>query len=538
MTTGPSIQAARLTSPRARLTLTVGVLTLLFAAITLRNAWVCDDAYITFRTIDNFVNGFGLTWNIVERVQTYTHPLWMLLNLPVYFFTREAFFSSIYLSLVVSSLAVAMVALKIADSWKIGALAVLALTLSKAFVDFSTSGLENPLTHLLIAAFVVVYVGSRRSLQSLGTLSLIASLAMLNRLDTALLFAPALIACARPIRTFRAAAPIAVGMIPLLLWELFAFFYYGFLFPNTAYAKLNTGIPQMELWQQGGHYFFNSLTSDPLTLTVIAGFVVATIVFRARHILPLAIGVMLYLIYILSIGGDFMIGRYFTAPLFLAVAAISSVPMKLNRYALIGAIAAILCLGMMSPNCPLYTTADYGLTAAQYEMLKAGPGSNRENHNIMDERAFYFPWSSWLNASPGKAMPSHDWANQGRALRGDPPQLVTKSTIGYFGYFAGPHVHVLDDMALGDPLLARLPIKQNGEWIIGHFQREIPDGYPETIMTGQNQIADSNLARYYDKLSQVTQASPWSFDRLLTAAKCDLGGYTYLIERYKNNQAR
>ena len=36
------------------------------------------DALITFRVIDNFVHGYGLRWNIAERVQAYTNPLWML----------------------------------------------------------------------------------------------------------------------------------------------------------------------------------------------------------------------------------------------------------------------------------------------------------------------------------------------------------------------------------------------------------------------------------------------------------------------------
>ena len=33
---------------------------ILLAVIILRNAWLCDDAYITFRTADNFINGYGL----------------------------------------------------------------------------------------------------------------------------------------------------------------------------------------------------------------------------------------------------------------------------------------------------------------------------------------------------------------------------------------------------------------------------------------------------------------------------------------------
>ncbi len=40
-----------------------------FLFIIIKDGWLSDDAYITFRTVDNFIHGFGLTWNIDERVQ-------------------------------------------------------------------------------------------------------------------------------------------------------------------------------------------------------------------------------------------------------------------------------------------------------------------------------------------------------------------------------------------------------------------------------------------------------------------------------------
>ena len=49
---------------------------LFYATALLTNAWLCDDAYITYRSIDNFVSGYGPVWNSGERVQSYTHPLW------------------------------------------------------------------------------------------------------------------------------------------------------------------------------------------------------------------------------------------------------------------------------------------------------------------------------------------------------------------------------------------------------------------------------------------------------------------------------
>ena len=73
-------------------------------------------------------------------------------------------------------------------------------------------------------------------------LSLLAALAAVNRLDTSLLYVPALTHVLWKRRTWRCLWSMAVGMLPLVLWLGFSLGYYGFPFPNTAYAKLNTGI--------------------------------------------------------------------------------------------------------------------------------------------------------------------------------------------------------------------------------------------------------------------------------------------------------
>ena len=75
---------------------------LVFPAITwlvLSHAWFTDDAYFSFRSVDNFVSGYGLTWNVQERVQGYTHPLWVLLLSLFYFFTHEIYLTTIFISL-------------------------------------------------------------------------------------------------------------------------------------------------------------------------------------------------------------------------------------------------------------------------------------------------------------------------------------------------------------------------------------------------------------------------------------------------------
>src|SRR5690242_15013574 len=70
----------------------------LFTYVFLANSWVGDDAYITFRVVDNFINGYGLRWNVAERVQTYTNPLWMLLMSAAYVVSHVVYYTSLALS--------------------------------------------------------------------------------------------------------------------------------------------------------------------------------------------------------------------------------------------------------------------------------------------------------------------------------------------------------------------------------------------------------------------------------------------------------
>ncbi len=87
----------------------MAVLLTFFALVIVRNAWLADDAYIGLRTVDNLVHGQGLTWNVGERVQTFTCPLWILLHCAVYAVTREAYYTSICVSVLVSLLTLACV---------------------------------------------------------------------------------------------------------------------------------------------------------------------------------------------------------------------------------------------------------------------------------------------------------------------------------------------------------------------------------------------------------------------------------------------
>ncbi|HEX6477779.1 MAG TPA: hypothetical protein VF043_02960 [Ktedonobacteraceae bacterium] len=103
-----------------------------------------------------------------------------------------------------------------------------------------------------------MYFSQRWGRHRLFYLALIAALATVNRMDTFLLFLPALVYsfCQSP--GWKRLGTLLLGFVPFLVWEAFALWYYGFLFPNTAYARLDTGIGTGRLLAQGVDYLISS----------------------------------------------------------------------------------------------------------------------------------------------------------------------------------------------------------------------------------------------------------------------------------------
>ncbi|HEY3311588.1 MAG TPA: hypothetical protein VGK00_08120 [Anaerolineales bacterium] len=499
-------------------------LAVLFGMVLLRSAWITEDAYITLRTVDNFINGYGLTWNIAERVQTYTHPLWMLALSGLYFFTREAFYTTIFLSLAVSMAAFLLVE-KMLPSHNLGAYAGLSvLFLSKAFIDFSTSGLENPATHLLLAAFLLVFLrpnddyGDRK----VFLLSFIAGLAVLNRMDTILYFVPPLGWLLFRQRSWRALQWMALGFLPFILWELFSIVYYGFPFPNTAYAKLYTGLTRRDLLEQGYLYFINSLHWDPISLLVISAGLGLALTRGSWREKSIATGLALYLLYIAWIGADYMSGRFFSGAVLVAVVLLVR---QMDRISLVGGAVVfifILIAGFISPTPTLTSIDDASFSTGRVDI-----------NDISDERSFYYQPSSLLYDKRNTIEPFHDWVVKGQKLKMDGIKVQPLLNVGYVGYFAGPGVYIIDRLALADPLLARLPPIQTEKWVAGHFERAIPDGYFESVKNNENRLTDPGLAMFYDKLRLATRAPLWSLERFKAIWELNTGQAAALINNYK-----
>jgi arabinofuranosyltransferase len=245
-------------------------LVLIFIFMLIRISWLGDDAFISMRTVDNFVHGYGLRWNVDERVQVFTHPLWVFLLAAVYSILRDPYMTLLGLTITVSIITFFLLLILVPHSTFSMILAGMILLFSKAFIDYSTSGLENPATHLLLLGFCIAAlsthpIGEKR----IFLLSLLAGLLMLNRMDAVLFVLPLLAVVLWQNRSRRTLTLFIAGMSPFLLWEAFSLIYYGSLVPNSYYAKLNTGVPAGALIAQGLKYFLNSLSLNPITLVII-----------------------------------------------------------------------------------------------------------------------------------------------------------------------------------------------------------------------------------------------------------------------------
>ncbi len=517
------------------------VLGAIFVYAILSNAWIVDDAYITFRSIWNWHNGYGLRWNTIERVQLYTHPLWMILISVCYRITHEFFFTTLAFSCLLCA-ATGWIMVRFISReqpWTVVPFALL-LLVSKAFMDYTSSGLENPLSYLLVALFYGPLLFGCRPPHfirpdprfEITYYTFIAALAFVNRIDTILLYAPALcLLIYRGVRAYRSRliGPLFAGGLPAVLWTCFAVIYYGFPYPNTYYAKAaSIGIPSNEQLRQGVAYFINSLTWDPPTLITIG--VVLLLIAREGSVRARmgALGLVAYLYYVLKVGAisTHMSGRFFALPYFLAV--VLAMTLQIRRQSSLALSALAFGLILVCPTTPLKANTAY----YRCGLDNSGWGRN----GILDTRYLVQTndGSSLFNFDRKKEMPNMPWYDEGLQFRDAPDDVRIGGhgpAIGFFAFAAGPKKTIVDTLGLGDALLARLPTRSK-DWGPGHFERNMPEGYEQSVRNHKNLIVDPDLHTYYDKLLLATQGPIFNLRRFRAIWDLNSGSADSLLLAY------
>lgn len=511
----------------------------IYFIVFFKNAWVGDDAYILFRSLDQLLDGHGPRWNPHERVQVFTCPLWYWLLASMGSIYRNHYLNSILLSAFCNSLILWNLQ-KILNDVRTWFVAILMLVFSQAYFDFTSSGLENPLAYCLLTFAVRFYLNREQLTASKALLyfSIACGLLIVTRHDLVLFVLPLLIHNLWRARQQSLALTPAMTalLLPITGWSFFSLLYYGFLFPNTAYAKLGDLVPREWLLMRGVTYFKTSVLRDFISIAVLPAALLTGVCSRHLTLRYLALGILLHLLYVVWIGGDFMRGRFFGWDYLLGVILllchISSVePFKwfgaFNATTLFAVVAAAISWALWEP--PATTPLQWGS-----EPFKTGDSAD----GVTQERYFFYWftgfWKYWHRDTP--LLLDFGWCQDGlEQIRQDKPIAASK-TVGMHGFCLGNDRILVDVLGITDPLLARMPRNPSQDnWRPGHFLRLLPAGYCASIKTGENRIVDPATAAYYDKIRLLTQSDKlWSIDRLTTIWQMNTGAYQVDLDNIRH----
>ena len=184
-------------------------------------------------------------------MQAFTHPLWFLLWVLGGVVSRQWIPFILGVSLALSLLAVWLV-LRAARTKAMVFVSLILLLGSNAFMEFTTSGLENPLSFAVIGTYITLLlrfsVTPPRAFQSC-VIGVTLAAALLTRMDLAILVLIPTLGFVWHHR--RSARQIIVMMtaaiVPLLVWLTWSWVTYASILPNTFAAKRNLDIPLMEI---------------------------------------------------------------------------------------------------------------------------------------------------------------------------------------------------------------------------------------------------------------------------------------------------
>ncbi len=299
------------------------VLLALLTYMAYQNAFIQDDAFISFRYAHNLVNGHGLVWNPGERVEGYTNFLWtLLMAIPIALGYGPVFFSQVIgVILFTGSLVFTyLAAASIFSSRPAGLVTAVLLGTNFTFSSYATGGLETQLQAFLVIASFYCFVRIQRKPASClyyPLLSIISALSLLTRMDSAIplavIYITLLLELYNPVNTNPEKTKILgllclpVGLV-IISWLVWKTFYYGSILPNTYYVKAQG--QSVDIFWLGFLYLLTFFQSYFLTPFLFIGIRFSKRFFSDSALRTLVIIIIIWCAYIIYVGGDFMEFRF------------------------------------------------------------------------------------------------------------------------------------------------------------------------------------------------------------------------------------
>jgi arabinofuranosyltransferase len=485
--------------------------------------WVQEDAFINFRVVANLLAGYGPVFNVGERVEVYSDPLWVALltvsHEIVPFLSME--WLSVFLGLGGTAAGVILCGRGIQRLGSRGQrgvvvpIGLLIFSVVAGLWEFATSGLEMGMVFGWIGFSFWLLVRTEAGRRSAVGCALVVGLGPLIRPELALMSAVFLAGLASvvgspgwqgPPRIWRRwILPLVAALALPAAYELWRVAYFAMFISNSELAKSGGGsdIPQ------GTAYVRSFVSTYALWIPLLL--VLPVVIPRIRHwwasgdhtgtvvlVTPLIGGIVDWL-YVLRLGGDYMEARLLL-PGFLCLCLVVFVDVAqfrtLMAVPLIGiAVWSIVCASSLRydhvtawvnnmhderANWIADTGQQHPIDPSGYsqmimlgDVLKSAAGSvphGQQKMLVLEDPAEAFVIGSKSPRSSAlvtKTLNSFVTTNVTPANSKLPFRVaINLSSIGTLGYLAGPRVYVYDSLSLANPIGSHTLVAVRG--IPGH----------------------------------------------------------------------
>jgi arabinofuranosyltransferase len=548
---------------RPRLALSWGLLAVPLVIVlcgSLAYIWVQEDAFINFRVIQNLLAGYGPVFNVGERVEAYSDPLWVFLLAGVHELVPivSLEWSSVFLGIAGTTTGVVLggrAVQRLGESRQVPIVVPIGLLIFSVVAgvwEFTTGGLEMGMVFAWIGSSFWLLVRTERRRTSAVGCAFVMGLGPLIRPELLFMSAVFLVSLAVVIAApgwlgsrsawRRWVAPLFAAATVPVLYELWRMAYFAMIVATPALAKSGTGA----WWSQGFTYLWNFVSTYwlwipfALAIPLMAPRLVRW--WRADDRLGVVVLVtpsvagLADLLYVVHVGGDYMHARLLL-PAFLGLCLPIFVGLKDLRTALILpaaliALWSIVCLAWlrMDPgNVVVHGIANersvwidgdqkaHPMVPSDYRLFDAKGAANRDlattGHRL--GRKYLLPQPNPLAAVV--SMPANSTL----------PFNVAANVynIGVEGLVSGPRVYVFDTLSLANPIGSHTVVTVRGRpghekvigpaWMIGRFGvpgERVPTwaGSPAEIAAARHALACAPLSNYLQAITaHLTISLAW-----------------------------
>jgi arabinofuranosyltransferase len=444
--------------------------------LVFKNKWVCDDGYIYFRYVDNFViHKIGLVFNAHEYVEGFSGVLWAFVLSGIRFFVRVISLRHIVFVLgfglaLITFYKLARVNHRMicaargnSDKARKGLLLNFSLPLALAIStrvipEYFTSGLETPFVMLYAVLVATQILLPSENILYLGIL---IGAGPLVRAELAIFSVCLFLHFLLFVRKKGAVKVLLIAAVPNLAYLIFRVWYYAGLLPNTFFTKASSGANI----KQGFNYFLDLIKAYRTHIVFIL-FLLATLaaIQKARRPMTrnrifLAFVILMFSAYVIWVGGDFMHGRFWLPVLMMLYAGFSGLgepffasfvkrrnirPLPQKIFSLLLVLLVVLVIMPM----------------------RSVSTGQKWFEGIMNEREWFLEFdgrdlSDW-NFEPRNIMVKQAAILKTISQKLNMPLSAAHSMIGYLGYFAGPRVTIIDRLGLTDAVGSRVRLYRRG----------------------------------------------------------------------------